>query len=89
MALNNTAANQHREAGVDIAEADAGLSNIVSRIVGTWPKSWFGTVQLPIVPVAPEGSTQRAGETHEFVPVVSHAAPSMMGASQIPSVAAP
>ena len=48
LALTNTAANQHREAGVDIAEADAGLDNIVSRIVGTWPKSGFGAVQLPI-----------------------------------------
>lgn len=48
MALSNTAASQHREAGVDIAEADAGLNNIVSHIVGTWPKSGFGAVQLPI-----------------------------------------
>lgn len=48
LALSNTAANRHKEAGVDIAEADAGLNNIVSRIVGTWPKSGFGAVQLPI-----------------------------------------
>lgn len=44
----NIAENQHKGAGVDIAEADAGLNNIVSRIIGTWPKSGFGAVQLPI-----------------------------------------
>jgi phosphoribosylformylglycinamidine cyclo-ligase len=44
----NVQDNQQKAAGVDIAEADAGLSNIVSRIVGTWPKSGFGAVQLPI-----------------------------------------
>ena len=48
MAQTNIAANQHKAAGVDIAEADAGLNNIVARIVGTWPKSGFGAVQLPI-----------------------------------------
>ena len=48
MAQSNIAANQHKASGVDIAEADAGLSNIVARIVGTWPKSGFGAVQLPI-----------------------------------------
>ena len=48
MALSNTAENQHKAAGVDIAEADAGLNNIVSRITATWPKSGFGAVQLPI-----------------------------------------
>jgi phosphoribosylformylglycinamidine cyclo-ligase len=48
LAQSNVAVNQHKAAGVDIAEADAGLSNIVSRIVGTWPKSGFGAVQLPI-----------------------------------------
>jgi len=45
---SNTAANQHKASGVDIAEADAGLNNIVARIVGTWPQSGFGAVQLPI-----------------------------------------
>src|SRR3984957_3163111 len=44
----NIAANQHKAAGVDIAEADAGLNNIVARITATWPKSGFGAVQLPI-----------------------------------------
>jgi len=48
LAQSNIAANQHKASGVDIAEADAGLSNIVARIVGTWPKSGFGAVQLPI-----------------------------------------
>ena len=48
MAGSNIAANQHKNAGVDIAEADAGLSNIISRITATWPKSGFGAVQLPI-----------------------------------------
>jgi phosphoribosylformylglycinamidine cyclo-ligase len=48
LALSNIAANQHKASGVDIAEADAGLSNIVARITATWPKSGFGAVQLPI-----------------------------------------
>ena len=38
----------YKAAGVDIAEADAGLRNIVSRITATWPKSGLGAVQLPI-----------------------------------------
>jgi phosphoribosylformylglycinamidine cyclo-ligase len=45
---SNIATNQHKAAGVDIGEADAGLNNIVSRITATWPKSGFGAVQLPI-----------------------------------------
>jgi phosphoribosylformylglycinamidine cyclo-ligase len=48
MSQSKAAENQHKAAGVDIAEADAGLNNIVARIVGTWPKSGFGAVQLPI-----------------------------------------
>jgi phosphoribosylformylglycinamidine cyclo-ligase len=48
LAESNIAENQHKAAGVDIAEADAGLSNIISRITATWPKSGFGAVQLPI-----------------------------------------
>ncbi|HWB52220.1 MAG TPA: phosphoribosylformylglycinamidine cyclo-ligase [Stellaceae bacterium] len=48
MVLSSTSDNRHKAAGVDIAEADAGLGNIVSRIVGTWPKSGLGAVQLPI-----------------------------------------
>jgi phosphoribosylformylglycinamidine cyclo-ligase len=46
--LSNIAADQHKAAGVDIAEAEAGLNNIISRITATWPKSGFGAVQLPI-----------------------------------------
>ncbi|HVH78956.1 MAG TPA: phosphoribosylformylglycinamidine cyclo-ligase [Stellaceae bacterium] len=48
MAQSNTADNQHKAAGVDIDEADAGIRNIVARITATWPKSGFGAVQLPI-----------------------------------------
>jgi len=48
LAARNSAENQHKAAGVDIAEADAGLNNIISRITGTWPKAGFGAVQLPI-----------------------------------------
>jgi phosphoribosylformylglycinamidine cyclo-ligase len=42
----------YKEAGVDIAEADAGLRNIVRRIAATWPRGGptggVGSVQLPI-----------------------------------------
>lgn len=38
----------YRQAGVDIAEADAGLRAIVGRITATWPTSGIGKVQLPI-----------------------------------------
>ena len=48
MAQSNIAENQHKAAGVDIAEADAGLGNIIARITATWPKTGFGAVQLPI-----------------------------------------
>lgn len=48
MVQRNIAENQHKAAGVDIAEADAGLANIVSRITGTWPVSGVGAVKLPI-----------------------------------------
>jgi phosphoribosylformylglycinamidine cyclo-ligase len=48
VALSNTAVDQHKASGVDIAEADAGLSNIIARITATWPRSGFGAVQLPI-----------------------------------------
>lgn len=44
----NIAENQHKAAGVDIAEADAGLGNIIARVTATWPKSGLGAVQLPI-----------------------------------------
>jgi phosphoribosylformylglycinamidine cyclo-ligase len=48
LAQSNLKQDQHKASGVDIAEADAGLNNIVSRITATWPKSGFGAVQLPI-----------------------------------------
>jgi phosphoribosylformylglycinamidine cyclo-ligase len=38
----------YKAAGVDIAEAEAGLRNIVGRITATWPASGVGKVQLPI-----------------------------------------
>jgi phosphoribosylformylglycinamidine cyclo-ligase len=43
------ASASYKAAGVDIAEAEAGLRNIVSRIAATWPApDAFGAVQLPI-----------------------------------------
>jgi hypothetical protein len=48
----NRQADAYRTAGVDIAEADAGLRNIVRRITATWPPGGpaggIGAVQLPI-----------------------------------------
>jgi len=44
----NTTADSYKAAGVDVAEADAGLRRIVERITAGWPKSGFGAVQLPI-----------------------------------------
>jgi phosphoribosylformylglycinamidine cyclo-ligase len=38
----------YKHTGVDTAEADAGLANIVSRVQRTWPKSGFGRVVLDI-----------------------------------------
>jgi len=38
----------YRDSGVDTAEADAGLNNIVRRVQGTWPKRGLGRVVLPI-----------------------------------------
>ena len=38
----------YRDSGVDTAEADAGLSNIVRRVQGTWPRHGIGRVVLPI-----------------------------------------
>jgi phosphoribosylformylglycinamidine cyclo-ligase len=49
---HNRQAGAYRSAGVDIAEADAGLRNIVRRITATWPPGGpaggIGAVQLPI-----------------------------------------
>ncbi|HEX3537458.1 MAG TPA: phosphoribosylformylglycinamidine cyclo-ligase, partial [Stellaceae bacterium] len=48
MTRSNTASDGYKEAGVDVAEADRGLANIVGRITATWPQSGLGQVQLPI-----------------------------------------
>ena len=44
----NTVSDSYKAAGVDVAEADAGLRRIVERITAGWPKAGFGAVQLPI-----------------------------------------
>lgn len=38
----------YKQTGVDTAEADAGLANIISRVQATWPKSGLGRVILDI-----------------------------------------
>ena len=38
----------YKETGVDTAEADQGLANIVRRVRGTWPQHGIGRVLLPI-----------------------------------------
>src|SRR3984885_15390990 len=38
----------YRASGVDTAEADKGLSHIVRRVQGTWPRHGMGRVVLPI-----------------------------------------
>jgi phosphoribosylformylglycinamidine cyclo-ligase len=38
----------YKETGVDTAEADAGLRNIIKRVEGTWPRHGMGRVVLPI-----------------------------------------
>ena len=48
MTRANTVSESYKAAGVDVAEADAGLRHIVERVTATWPKSGFGAVQLPI-----------------------------------------
>ena len=48
MTRANTIAESYKAAGVDVAEADAGLRHIIERVTATWPKSGFGAVQLPI-----------------------------------------
>ena len=48
MSQANRSSVGYKSAGVDIAEADAGLRNIVARITATWPKTGLGAVQLPI-----------------------------------------
>ena len=38
----------YKQTGVDTAEADAGLTHIIKRVQGTWPKLGMGRVLLPI-----------------------------------------
>lgn len=38
----------YRESGVDTAEAEAGLTNIIARVQRTWPRAGLGRVVLPI-----------------------------------------
>lgn len=38
----------YRDSGVDTAEADAGLNNIIARVQRTWPRAGLGRVALPI-----------------------------------------
>jgi phosphoribosylformylglycinamidine cyclo-ligase len=38
----------YKRSGVDTAEADAGLNQIIKRVQGTWPKRGIGRVVLPI-----------------------------------------
>ncbi len=38
----------YKQAGVDTAEADAGLRHIIRRVEGTWPRHGMGRVVLPI-----------------------------------------
>ncbi|TMK06364.1 MAG: phosphoribosylformylglycinamidine cyclo-ligase, partial [Alphaproteobacteria bacterium] len=45
---SNRVPDGYKASGVDIAEADAGLRNIIARVTATWPKTGFGAVQLPI-----------------------------------------
>lgn len=52
MTQSNRTPAGYKAAGVDIAEADAGLRNIIGRIAATWPpggpRGGIGAVQLPI-----------------------------------------
>src|SRR5215467_12938805 len=47
-ALMKTRHDVYKHAGVDTAEADAGLSHIVRRVQATWPQQGMGRVLLPI-----------------------------------------
>lgn len=52
MSQSNKISHGYKASGVDIAEAESGLRNIVSRITATWPpggpQGGLGAVQLPI-----------------------------------------
>src|SRR5687768_14176442 len=53
MGRSNTVSDGYKAAGVDVAEADAGLRNIIGRIIANWPPGGpqgdICAVQLPIV----------------------------------------
>jgi phosphoribosylformylglycinamidine cyclo-ligase len=45
---NDVRGEAYKQAGVDTAEADAGLGNIIARVQRTWPHAGQGRVLLPI-----------------------------------------
>jgi phosphoribosylformylglycinamidine cyclo-ligase len=45
---NDTRNDLYKQAGVDTAEADAGLEHIIARVQRTWPRAGLGRVVLPI-----------------------------------------
>lgn len=47
-AKNEARPESYRAAGVDTAEAESGLQNIIRRVQGTWPARGAGRVVLPI-----------------------------------------
>jgi len=46
--LTDQRSETYQQAGVDTAEADAGLENIIARVKRTWPTAGLGRVVLPI-----------------------------------------
>src|SRR5918995_6255113 len=48
MDLTDERSETYQQAGVDTAEADAGLNNIIARVQRTWPAAGLGRVVLPI-----------------------------------------
>jgi phosphoribosylformylglycinamidine cyclo-ligase len=48
MPVSDQGPEGYKAAGVDIAEADAGLRRIIGRITATWPQTGLGAVKLPI-----------------------------------------
>ncbi|MPZ58132.1 MAG: phosphoribosylformylglycinamidine cyclo-ligase [Rhizobiales bacterium] len=48
MDLTDERSETYQQAGVDTAEADAGLANIIARVQRTWPAAGLGRVVLPI-----------------------------------------
>ena len=48
MTATTSSSVSYKQAGVDVAEADLGLRNIVRHITATWPAAGLGAVQLPI-----------------------------------------